>query len=253
MPTPLDHAFFIVLAVLFPVRAGIYGFRRILRAGPGERPQVRRAVYRQAILLQWGLVLVAAAYWVAYRRPWRALGLVPDFNWWLGGVAVGIVLAGLAVLRQRRQALEDDEALASVRRRMEKLEPMLPHSREDLALFYRLSVTAGICEEILYRGYIIWYLSRWLTDWPAAAVAAVVFGIGHAYQGFRGVIATGFVGVFLGCIYVLTGSLYAGMVIHALMDAHSGHLLQVAYEREEASAAAAPPGLTAPMTGEEPA
>ena len=57
-------------------------------------------------------------------------------------------------------------------------------------------------------------------------------GTGHAYQGARGVITTGVVGAFFAVVYVLTGSLYAGMVMHALMDAHSGHLMQVAYERE---------------------
>jgi membrane protease YdiL (CAAX protease family) len=238
MPTVLDHLLFIVLAVLFPLRAGLFGFRRIQLASPEERPRVRRSVYRQAIAIQWTLVLVALVLWVAYRRAWDSIGLVPRFGWGLAGVTVGMIAAGLAVMRQRRHALADDEALASLRERMGRLEPMLPHTREELALFFKLSVTAGICEELLYRGYIIWYLSHWFAIWPAAALSALVFGVGHAYQGWRGVITTGFVGAFLAAVYNLTGSLYSGMVMHALMDAHSGHLLQRAYERESAPGAA---------------
>ena len=234
MPSLLDHALFVVLAVLFPVRAGIFGIRRIRLASPADRPRVRREVYRQAIVIQWSLVLAALVLWIVFRRDWNGIGVVPRFGWGLAGVLVGMVLATLAVLRQRRQALADDDALAKLRERMASLEPMLPHDREDLGLFYRLSLTAGICEEILYRGYVIWYLSHWVSIVPAAGLASLVFGFGHAYQGVRGMITTAIVGAFFSAVYLLTGSLYAGMIMHALMDAHSGHLMWAAYDRAPA-------------------
>lgn len=237
MPNALDHALFIVLAVLFPLRAGTFGFRRIQLASADERPRVRLSVYRQAMVIQWGLALAALGLWVANAREWEGIGLVPRFGWGLGGVLAGMLIMGFAVLRQRREALGDDDALARLRGRMSRLELMLPHSREELSLFLKLSLTAGICEELLYRGYLIWYLSHWLPVYPAAALASLLFGIGHVYQGWRGVITTGFVGVFLAAVYLVTGSLYAGMVMHALMDAHSGHLMQAAYERERVLAA----------------
>ena len=237
MPNALDHALFLVLAVLFPLRSGIFGFRRIRLASPEERPRVRLSVYRQVIVLQWALALAVLGLWVAYRREWSGLGLVPRFNWGLGGVLVGMIAMAFAVWRQRQQALGDDDALSRLRGRMSRIELMLPHSREELALFFKLSITAGICEELLYRGYLIWYLSHWLTIYQAAALASLLFGIGHAYQGWRGVLTTGLVGVFLACVYLFTGSLFLGMVMHALMDAHSGHLMQAAYEREPTPAA----------------
>ncbi len=236
-----------VLAVLFPLRAATFGFRRLQLASPDERPQVRRSVYRQAIAIQWALAFVTLALWAAFRREWEGLGLVPRLGWGLAGVLVGMLAAGLAVLRQRRQALADDDALARLRGRMGRLELMLPHTREELALFLKLSLTAGICEELLYRGYLIWYLSHWLPIYPAAALASLLFGIGHLYQGWRGVLTTGFVGAFLSAVYLLTGSLYAGIVFHALMDAHSGQLMQAAYERERALAAAEPEAGGAPV------
>ena len=235
MPNALDHALFIVLAVLFPLRAATFGFRRIQLAGVEERPQVRLSVYRQAIVIQWSLALAAIVLWIAFRREWQAIGVVPHVGWGFAGVLVGMVIAGNAVRRQRRQVLADDEALARLRTRMSRLELMLPHSREELARFFRLSVTAGICEELLYRGYLIWYLSHWLDFYPAAALASVLFGIGHIYQGWRGVLTTGLVGAFLTAVYLISGSLYLGMLIHALMDAHSGHLMFAAYEREPAA------------------
>ena len=68
---------------------------------------------------------------------------------------------------------------------MRRLELMLPHSRAELALFFKLSITAGICEELLYRGYLIWYLSHWLSIYPAAALASLLFGIARGYTRAR--------------------------------------------------------------------
>ena len=232
MPGLLDHILFATLAVLFPLRASTFGFRRLLIASDDERPRVRLSVYRQALLIQWTLALAAVALWAARRREWEGLGLVPRFGWGLGGVLLGMLIAGIAVARQRGQVLEDEDALSRLRVRMSRLEVMLPHSRAELGLFFKLSITAGICEELLYRGYLIWYLSHWFSFYAAAGLAAVIFGLGHLYQGWRGMITTGLVGAFLSAVYLVTGSLYAGMIMHALMDAHSGQLMQVAYERE---------------------
>lgn len=239
VPTALDHALFVVLAVLFPLRASAFGFRRLRLAAEQERPRVRRSVYAQAIVVQWSLTAATVALWIATRREWSALGLVPRFTWGLIGVTAGAAIVIAVIARQRDGTLRDDATLARLRERMRSLEVMLPHSRDELPRFFALSATAGVCEELLYRGYMIWYLAHWLGIIPAAALAALMFGAGHAYQGWRGVLTTSAVGVFLAAVYVVSGTLFAGMLLHALMDAHSGQLMQVAYER---AASAAPSG-----------
>jgi membrane protease YdiL (CAAX protease family) len=116
-------------------------------------------------------------------------------------------------------------------------------------------VTAGICEEILYRGYLFWYLGHRLEPIPTLVVASVIFGFGHTYQGLRGVLLTTAVGAFLGLAYGVTGSLFAPMLIHALMDLHSGHLGYVAFRRERellAEATAEPAGPVGPLEGPTP-
>jgi len=108
----------------------------------------------------------------------------------------------------------------------------MPHTPTELRRFYGLSVTAGVCEELLYRGFLIAYLVHWFGLIPAAGISAVIFGLGHLYQGWRGVLTTGAVGAFLAAVYLLTGSLLASMVLHALMDVHSGNLAFHAFTRE---------------------
>jgi len=87
-----------------------------------------------------------------------------------------------------------------------------------------MSVTAGICEEFYYRGFLFAYLAGLLTGVPAGAVivlAGLVFGLGHLYQGAAGVIKTGTVGALLGLLYWMTGSLWAPMLLHTVVDLSS--------------------------------
>ena len=232
MPIALDHLLALVLAVLFPVRAALFGYRRLTDADPADVPRVRLWLYRQGITIQWTLATVTLALWAWQGRPWRVLGLVPHLTWGLIGVLVGLAIVVGYVLVQRRQALEDDEALAGLRHQMRDLERMMPRSDQEMRWFGRLSVTAGVCEELLYRGYLIWYLGHWMALLPAVLVAGLVFGLGHAYQGPRGIVVTTLVGLVMSGIYLLSGSLFASMVFHALMDLHAGHAARVAFSRE---------------------
>jgi uncharacterized protein len=236
---PLDHALFVALVLLGPVWAASFGYRRLLRAAPDRMPAVRRSVYRGAMAIQWTLVAVLAALWIVGRRPPSGLGLVPHPTWGLAGVLLGSAIVIVMVWRQRTQVLRDDEALDGVREQLRHVEPMLPHDRRELRHFYGLSLTAGICEELLYRGFMIWYLTHFLALIPAAAVTSVVFGIGHSYQGPRGMALTGLVGAFFAAVYMISGTLYPAMLLHVLMDAHSGHLAQRALERAAERAAVA--------------
>ncbi len=250
MPIALDHLLALVLAVLFPVRAALFGYRRLTEADPADVPRVRLWLYRQGIAIQWTLAALTLALWGWQARPWQALGIVPRLTWGLAGVLAGLALVVGYVLVQRRQALADDEALAAARRQLRNLERMMPRSDQESRWFARLAVTAGVCEELLYRGYLIWYLGHWLALLPAVVVAAVVFGLGHAYQGPRGIALTTLVGLFMSAVYLLSGSLFACMLFHALMDLHAGHVARAAFAAGDARvpSAAEPPPPDAPPT-----
>src|SRR5438132_1468120 len=90
-----------------------------------------------------------------------------------------------------------------------------------LAAVLVVAVTAGVCEEVLLRGFGFAYV-RWLwpssPDWAVVAMTAAVFGLDHLYQGARGVILTGLVGAVLGSVVTSTGSLLPAMAVHALVD-----------------------------------
>jgi membrane protease YdiL (CAAX protease family) len=222
-----DHMLFVMLAVLFPLRAATFGYRRLEQAEAGDVPRVRMWLYRQIIAIQWSLAALAVLLWVVFRRPWSDIGLKPQVTWGLIGVLAGLLIVVLLMALQQRGA--GAEADARMRQRMHHLERMLPHDERELRWFSAVALTAGICEELLYRGYLIWYLQHWLSLALAVAVAAIIFGAGHFYQGVRGMLLTAVVGAFLAGVYLVSGSLFAAMAIHALMDLHAGRTALRAY------------------------
>jgi uncharacterized protein len=252
MPSPLgwpDHLLFVVLAVVFPLRAAFFGLRPLQRASQADLPRVKVAVYRRAIVLQWTVVALVAALWLVDRRSWSTLGLVPRLNGGLLGVVAGLAVIAAVFLRQGYLRPADDDSLEHVRQRTRHLERMLPTTLHERSWFFALAGTAGVCEEVLYRGYLIWYLVAWAwlfaphASFLVAAVASsLVFGVGHAYQGMRGILLTAVVGGFFAAVYWITRSLFAGMLLHALMDLHAGYLSQLAYRRVSGDPETGPQG-----------
>ena len=242
MPSPLgwfDHLLFLVLAVVFPVRAALFGLRPLQRASDADLPRVKLAVYRRAIVLQWTVVALVVVLWLVTHRSWSALGLVPRLNGGLLGVVGGLAVFVLVLLRQGYLKPADDDSLEHLRQRTRHLERMLPTTLRERSWFFALAGTAGVCEEVLYRGYLIWYLVAWTWLFAphssflvAAFISSLVFGVGHVYQGARGILLTTVVAGFLAAVYWITRSLFAGMLIHALMDLHAGYLSQLAYRRD---------------------
>jgi len=234
MPTPFDHAFAVLLMVLFPIWDVTLGFKRLRRAPPSEVPRMRLGQYQRAIAVQWTLVTLLLAWWALRHRAWSWLGLVPQPTFGMAGVALGTLIVIVYIHRERSRILGDDEALAEVRHRLDHVHLLMPRTPRDMRWFFALSFTAGVCEEILYRGFLWWYFQIWLGAIPAAIATAVVFGVGHSYQGWRGVLQTGAAGAFLAAVYLLSGSLVMPMLLHVLMDLHSGHLGYAAFSREDA-------------------
>jgi len=88
-------------------------------------------------------------------------------------------------------------------------------------------------------------LGSWMPLWAVALVAAALFGVAHAYQGARGMLRTGLLGLVLWATYLVTGSILPAMVLHAAIDVRSGSAIRAALEAE-AAAAPAPTSTPAP-------
>jgi len=193
-----------------------------LRRSQRDQPSARRWLWIGWMTLLWTLVVVGIALWRSNERAWLALGMTVPIGWRLWGSVFLVV--GLA-LQQGRTAARIARITGpkpKLRAQLGELSIALPHSSAELRWFVAVSLTAGFCEEFLFRGYLIWAFEPWLGWWGAAALSLAVFAAAHAYQGKAGAIKSGLVGGVFTLIVALSGSLVPAMVLHALVDILSG-------------------------------
>jgi len=201
------------------------------------KPDARVRVYRWTMAFQWGVTGVLVAGWLMLDRSLTSMGLelaADRWQWLAIGVASALILVfAIVTIRDSR----DPDKLAEVRTQLGPLLVVTPHSVNELRHFIWVSITAGICEEILYRGLLMTALGMAFGLWPAVIVSSVVFGLGHMYQGVGGVVRTGLVGLVMALVVVFTGSLFTAMVMHAVMDIVQGRMLWAAVNAEVDGAA----------------
>ncbi|MFA6770308.1 MAG: CPBP family intramembrane glutamic endopeptidase [Bacteroidales bacterium] len=97
---------------------------------------------------------------------------------------------------------------------------ILPTTNKERQMWAMLSITAGITEEILYRGYLffaIFLLFGEVTLYIPIGLSSLLFAIGHIYQG-KEVIKPALAGLFLCLIFYFTGSLYVVIILHIFQD-----------------------------------
>jgi hypothetical protein len=94
-----------------------------------------------------------------------------------------------------------------------------PKGPLEVTLWVIMSMTAGFCEELVYRGYLQKQLLA-LTGSAAVAITvqAMIFGVGHWYQGTKKVIIIAVLGALFGLLAHWRKSLRPGMLSHAWED-----------------------------------
>ena len=216
----LAHLLVLFLIVAVPFR-GARRYRVLMRR-IDRHPELRARFYVQGMVAQWLMLLPLVVIAVGLSWSPSALGLQGPTNLWLwGSVALVLVLAVYAQVFYIRQIARTADGRSQLRKSMSGPLHMLPRTSRERALWVLLSLTAGICEEILYRGFLPAYLVRIFPGVPlvlAIVIAAALFGFGHIYQKLTGVLGTGVMGLLFGFLYFFTGSLFLPIIVHALFD-----------------------------------
>jgi membrane protease YdiL (CAAX protease family) len=149
--------------------------------------------------------------WARWTDPFRDIGVA--FVFWI------VVACALLVARM---LLGHNPELTRVMR------VLRPQTAGEMAAWVVMSIVAGFCEEILFRGYLQRQFLAWTSNIPLAIVSqAVVFGAAHLYQGWKGAVTITLYGGLFGLFAVVRKSLRPGMMQHAMQDAFSGIALSL--------------------------
>jgi membrane protease YdiL (CAAX protease family) len=225
----LDHLYVALSAILGPLIA-VRAYRRMTARLAAGEAGVRSRTYRTAIGGQLVGATLVLVLWAVSGRAWErlvSLGWIPA-GWWTV-LAWGVVLLACALLIAQMTAVRGNEAgLSSLRKQMDPVEGLLPHTPAELRLFLAVSLAAGVCEEIVSRGYLLAYFDSLVGPAGAVLASTLLFGLDHAYQGAAGVMKTAVWGLLYAGAYVATGSLLAPMLLHFAVDAASGMVAYLA-------------------------
>jgi membrane protease YdiL (CAAX protease family) len=228
---------YVTIAVALPIALQLLRAGRQLEAiaqAGGSRGRLRS--YQRTIALQWALSIPVAIAWASADRSWSALGMVLPSSGWHLAVTVVVVIAtiGIGVVQVRgiRRIAASAETRARYRTRFGCTASMLPHSAIEFRWFTALSITGGICEEFLFRGYLMWVLTAYMSLPVAIAISAALFTVGHLYQGGRRAVRAGGIGAGMNVIVWACGCLFPAMFIHALLNATTGRLAYVALQED---------------------
>jgi membrane protease YdiL (CAAX protease family) len=181
------------------------------------RQMPRLELYLSAAISQWalagvGLVIFFFSSLSALSIGFRTLAPVTALTWAGALVALSVAGIGLGLFLERRGWWPAESELVHL---------LIAKTRQEkLWSVVFLAPTAALCEEFLYRGFLLAQLSQWLgsSAWAWAA-SSLAFGLAHAYQGWNGIVRASLLGALLAYPVIHFGSLYPSMLAHGLIDA----------------------------------
>lgn len=184
-----------------------------------EHPS-RVPMYVRTIVMEWAVT--GYIVW-GVRRRGGTLGELIGGKWNGAGeffrdvgIAAGFWVAAILVLAGTSLAI-------GAPRKLETIGFMLPRGLGEIGWWVLMAMTAGFCEEVIFRGYLQRQFIAW-TGRPAVgiALAAAAFGAGHVYQSGKSAIVIFVYGLMFGVMARWRRSLRPGMMAHAWQDALAG-------------------------------
>jgi len=211
---------FSTLGVLIPWR-GRVRMKKLL-AMPYVSVMERLVLYASTIAFQW--LLAALVGWRVWAHNYTAkqLGLIFQDRTRLiiGGLVGAAIIASLQWLNLRRVSRIPVESRGALQAIAERI---LPQSAVEQPPYFALAITAGICEEFLYRGFAMAALKQaGLSGWLVVVVSSILFGLAHSYQGRGGIVMTFVVGLLLGASRLTYNSLVPAIFWHSAIDVVAG-------------------------------
>jgi membrane protease YdiL (CAAX protease family) len=204
-------------AVLVEPIWGWVEYRRLVARRDSD-PRALVRMYRIFIATLWPAA--ALAFLAVALSPGLDLAAIGVRAPRLDGFVLGLSVSGAIALVVSSVRLRADAREGKPIAGLDAYAALLPRTREERWYAAASALTAGICEEVVYRGlFIAAFVGLFQLPITAAAIASVVvFTLGHVYQGWRGMLGVGVLAGILTVVYLRTGSLLLPVALHALVD-----------------------------------
>ena len=213
LPAPWQHTLLLALVL---VLWAIYG---ALRANLTASQMPRLVRYISTGIVQW--LLVGSTIAGLYHRRSFILGVLgmPARRRFGKDLLTGltILVSGWLVVIALHFALRHTSLQAASASNAVKA--LLPHTALEMILWVFLAMTAGVCEEFIFRGYLQRQVSAWSGSMVARiAIPTLIFGCLHLYQGIGSAIGITGLGLVYAIFAARLGNIRAVMIAHGTQD-----------------------------------
>jgi membrane protease YdiL (CAAX protease family) len=215
---------FLGIVAIFVIAGFAAQHRQVAGGGLVETHAHVIPIYLSATVMNWLLVLFV---WKGIRGRGGSFGSLIGGRWAngreiLGDLGIAVVFWGvLAVAAWGISGLLGQG-------HENTLDILLPRTVLEVVVWIVTSASAGFCEEFVFRGYVQrQFLALSQSTWVAVTGQGLVFGVMHAYQGWRPVVLISVIGMLFGGLAVWRKTLRVGMVAHGWQDVWAGWLSQV--------------------------
>jgi membrane protease YdiL (CAAX protease family) len=233
-PSIADHALVWIFGIILPFLSGLQSHN--LSGAIQFNEQSRKRLYLSNSLM---LAIAGSAIllmWTAKQRSFDGLGFrFPNMDnffpvmilvfAFLIGYAVDLYLSARKINQLKKEASWFERS------------SFLPESFKELPSYIILCLSAGIFEEIIYRGFMVTYFLPLISTpgevpWMAILAPSILFSLAHTYQGWIAVIKIFIFSILLGIIFILSKSIYPTMVLHFFIDLIGGIVALIQYRKQ---------------------
>ncbi len=205
-----------IIGVIFPIY-GLWGGPQAKKMLT-DQPEKLIQVYLQSIIIQ--VILTAAVFIVIYSMEDSADFIGMSFL--QNPLLIIIVwLTPLLFLLILHKMKIPSERVDTIKAKYSDVSYLMPRKRAEYRWAIVLSFAAGTFEEILYRGYLFWFLSLYMSIVPAIILVNLVFGILHFGTGLKNAAGAFVLGLVFSALSVPIGSLWLAILAHILVDIYS--------------------------------
>ncbi|MFZ9661768.1 MAG: CPBP family intramembrane glutamic endopeptidase [Chitinophagaceae bacterium] len=228
IPTIFDHVLVILLGLVLPFFSGIRGNDKLMQIHFDEI--TRRKFFISNSIILWLLTLVVVFNWIFQQRSLTLMGFrnISSFQ-------IPFLLAGLFMF------LYVIDIFFTIRnshweksyKQWEASLPFLPERYKEIPAYIFMCISAGICEEIMFRGFLVNYFIDPMKDgfpWIAIFAPAILFSLAHYYQGILAVMKIATLSLLFGLIFIYSNSLWIVISLHFLVDLLGG-IVAIEYKR----------------------
>jgi Predicted metal-dependent membrane protease len=227
----IDIVLLVTVMLLTGILYPVMGYRQSKKRGTIIGGNDKTGWYLTSIISSWIPAIVIVAALILNGHSFKDIGFnfnLPDERGYLFYIALalsaiylGYNIFTILLLRFNNKERERHSKEIPVEYRF-----ILPSSKDEKVMWRLLAATAGITEEIIYRGYIffaLFFIFPGISFVWVILISSALFSLGHLYQG-REVWKPAAAGVFLASVYFFTGTIYIVIILHIVQDLVAGEL-----------------------------